>query len=362
MTVVLTMMVRDEADIIAATLEHHLAEGIDRILVTDNASVDGTREILADYARVAPVTVFDDPEHRKQQAEVVTRMARAAATEHAAEWVINGDADEFVLARSGTVAEALAAAPTSIGSFHVPVRNLVGPTARRGSGLLTRMRWRDERSHAQLEAAGVQAHPSANAIHSADTHVVVAQGNHAVSTRPRGDAPDAFGLEVLHVPWRSWEQFERKTINMGRGYEASPSLQPSANHHGMRDWRRWKAGILLPFYLARTPVDEGAFGEGFVRDDRLAERLGALEALLPALLAHAVDSSRDVPFPAEEVHALLERERDVHEIDRVFQAEIAMQIERRLALERRAITPERLARGARRTARGLAATINRIRG
>ena len=96
MTTVLTLMVRDEADIIAAMLEHHLAHGIDRILVTDNGSVDGTREILAEYARVAPVTVFDDPEHRKQQAEVVTRMARLAATEHGAHWVVNGDADEFL--------------------------------------------------------------------------------------------------------------------------------------------------------------------------------------------------------------------------------------------------------------------------
>lgn len=224
------MMVRDEADVIAATIEHHLAEGIDRILVTDNASVDGTREILAEYARIAPVTVFDDPEHRKQQAEVVTRMARQAATEHGADWVINGDADEFVLAREGTVAEALAAAPTAIGAFPAPVHNLVGPTARRGSGLATRMHWRDERSPEQLAAAGVQAQPTPNAIHVADPSVEVAQGNHFVSTPQRFAAEGAFGLEVLHVPWRSWEQFERKTVKHGarlRGVAiARPEPQP----------------------------------------------------------------------------------------------------------------------------------------
>ncbi|WP_206447317.1 glycosyltransferase family 2 protein [Agrococcus sp. KRD186] len=361
MRVVLTMMVRDEADVIAATIEHHLAEGVDRILVTDNASVDGTREILADYARAAPVTVFDDPEHRKQQAEVVTRMARLAAAEHGADWVINGDADEFVLAGARTVAEALASAPPALGSFHVPVRNLVGPTARSGSGLATRMHWRDERAQAQLEAAGVQAHPTPNAIHVGDPRVEVAQGNHFVSMPQRGEVTDAFGLEVLHVPWRSWQQFERKTINMGRGYEASPSLDPSPNHHGMRDWRRWKAGILLPFYLARTPVADSDFGDGFVRDDRLATRLTALSAVLPVRLAEAVDADRDAHFSPAEVRELLERERALHGLDDAFHAEVAAQIARRQALERRAITPERLARGARRAAGHAAAVIRRIR-
>ncbi|WAC67478.1 glycosyltransferase family 2 protein [Agrococcus sp. SL85] len=355
------MMVRDEADIIAATLEHHLAEGVDRILVTDNASEDGTRDILADYARVAPVTVFDDPEHRKQQAEVVTRMARLAATEHRAAWVVNGDADEFVLARGRTLVEALSDAPRGTTAFHAPVRNLVGPTARTGSGLSTRMHWRDERSPEQLAAAGVHAHPSANAIHVGDAHVEVAQGNHRVSTPPGTPVEDALGIEVLHVPWRSWEQFERKTVNMGRGYEAAPHLDPSPEHHGMRDWRRWKAGILLPFYLARTPVRDEAFGAGFVRDDRLAERLSVLAPVRPERLEAAIDPAADEPFAPEEVLALLERERELHGLDAAFHAEIVDAVRRRQELERRAITPERLARIPRRVVRAAGAAVRRIR-
>lgn len=359
MRVVLTMMVRDEADVIAATIEHHLAEGVDHILVTDNASVDGTREILSDYARVAPITVLDDPEHRKQQAEVVTRMARRAATELGADWVINGDADEFVLAGDRTVAEALAEASPRIGWFPVPVRNLVGPTARSGSGLMTRMRWRDERTPEQLLAAGVHAHPSSNAVHAADPRVEVSQGNHAVTTPQRGAAPDAFGLEVLHVPWRSWTQFERKTVNMGRGYEASPSLDPSPNHHGMRDWRRWKAGVLLPFYLARTPLDDSGFGDGFVRDERLAERLGRLEPVLRDRLADAVDPARDEPFDLDEVERMLAQERAVHDVDEAFHAQVVREIERRQAAERRVLTPQRIARGARRAATALVRRVRR---
>lgn len=306
MTLVLTMMVRDEADIIAATLEHHLAEGVDRILVTDNASVDGTREILCEYEAVAPVTVFDDPEHRKQQGEVVTRMARLAHTDFGADWVINGDADEFLVARDASLSlrEAFERMPRELGAFDVPVVNLVGPMARRGSGI-RRLRYRDERSAEQLLAAGVLAHPTPNAIHVGSRDVEVAQGNHFTSIEQRGEVPEALALEVLHLPWRSIAQLERKTENMGRGYESSPHLRPSPRHHGMRDWRRLQAGVLDDFLALRSPTKAELAAGGFVADDGLVERLDRLvgSAVRPDLLRASLDDAADDVLSDEEVEA-----------------------------------------------------------
>ena len=83
MKFVVTLMVRDEADIIAAFVEHHLAQGADLIIATDNGSVDGTTEILQRYADLGVLELYHDPVFRKQQHSVVTGMARRAATEHA---------------------------------------------------------------------------------------------------------------------------------------------------------------------------------------------------------------------------------------------------------------------------------------
>ena len=307
MTAVFTMMVRDEADVIAATLEHHLAQGIDTIIVTDNGSVDGTREVLREYEAVAPVIVFDDPEHRKQQGEVVTRMARLAHDRFGADWVVNGDADEFLVPLDSklTLREVFERMPVELGAFTAPVVNLAGPMARRGSGI-RRLVHRDVRSQAQLRSVGLLSHPTPNAIHVGSADVDVSQGNHFTSIEQRGEVPPELALEVLHLPWRSVAQLARKTENMGRGYEASPDLRPSPRHHGMRDWRRLKGGVLEAFLALRSPTETELAGEGFVADSRLRERLEQLveHARIPERLRECLDDSNDEVLPADAVERM----------------------------------------------------------
>lgn len=326
MKIVATLMVRDEADIIVPMVEHHLAQGVDLIIATDNGSVDGTAEILEKYAGLGVVELHHDPVHRKQQGEVVTTMARRARTHHRADWVINADADEFFVPvdRALTLRSALEAIPLALNAFTCPVTNLVGPPAERGSGV-RRMLWRDRRSTDQLHAIGIHAHPTENSIHRGESDVVVSQGNHFVSLKSNGQPEAPLAIEVLHLPWRSWGQLERKVLQAGRAYEASPNLRPSPNHHGMADYRRLLAGRLRYAYLARSPsvadLEAGEAEGYFVRDEWLRDHLLALvpHARQPELLEAALDGSKDEPVDPLE-HAgdarlgrlflELERERD----------------------------------------------------
>ena len=95
MRLLLTLLVRDEEDILRANLEYHLGQGVDFVLATDNGSVDGTVRILEEYERLGVLRLIHEPRDDYSQARWVTRMARLACIDHDADWIINSDADEF---------------------------------------------------------------------------------------------------------------------------------------------------------------------------------------------------------------------------------------------------------------------------
>ena len=102
MRVVMTLLVRDEADLVEEMARYHLARGVDLVLVTDHRSTDGTSEILEQLGTTARVGAARGVGGLRQS-DWVTRMSRLAASEHGADWVIPSDADEFWWPRDGSL-------------------------------------------------------------------------------------------------------------------------------------------------------------------------------------------------------------------------------------------------------------------
>src|SRR5207247_789786 len=106
-------------------LEFHYAQGVDLVIVTDNNSVDRTPAILERYARQGRLRLLHETEDTYAQARWVTRMARLAAVEHEADWVINNDADEFWWPERGDLKSTLQAVSRRYGVVRAPRANFV---------------------------------------------------------------------------------------------------------------------------------------------------------------------------------------------------------------------------------------------
>ena len=92
---VMTLLVRDEVDIVRDNLLFHLAGPVDHVIATDNGSQDGTREVLQEFSASGVLTLLDEPGDDYSQAVWVTRMADIALGRFGSAWILNNDADEF---------------------------------------------------------------------------------------------------------------------------------------------------------------------------------------------------------------------------------------------------------------------------
>ena len=273
MRLVMTLLVRDEADIVDAQVAFHLHAGVDLVIATDNASSDGTTEILERYERAGRVRLLRELGDEVHQAEWVTRMARLAATEHDADWVINSDADEFWWPREGSLKDVLAAVPDRFGVVRGAWRHFL-PRPDDGAFFAERMVVRLARpAHPGVKTTVFHAHQKV--AHRAVADVQVEIGNHdAVGTGLlplRGWLP----IEVFHFSFRTVEQVEKK----GRGGWWTRPAPDLAEHIALLG--RASAEGRIEEHLRGLTVDEeevraGLADETFAIDTRLRDALRRL--------------------------------------------------------------------------------------
>jgi glycosyltransferase involved in cell wall biosynthesis len=269
MKLVMTLLVRDEQDIVRENLDFHLAQGVDEVIVTDNGSEDATVEILREYESQGVLRLLLEPTDDYSQGRWVTRMARLAATE-GADWVINNDADEFWWPRAGSLTSIFDRLGDEVGLVVARRQNFV-PRPEDGRPFWERMTLRERES---LNPLGKPLPPKL--AHRAHPEIAVAQGNHKVEGAQLGERLDDGSIEILHFPMRTYGQFENKIVKGGRAYGRNRELPQRTGRTWRRLYEAWEEGRLRDHYDDNV-VAERARAD-LVEDTRLRDFLRGLPA------------------------------------------------------------------------------------
>lgn len=267
--IVMTILVKNEADIIETNIRVHAALGVDAFVVMDNDSTDGTTEILRRLAREFEIVVINE-KGLYNQAVWMKRLA-TEAKRIGADWVINNDADEFWIPSNGKSLRELLGFKGSV--VTVQRYNMV-PQRRFADEAIPfyQMRYRVE-NPVYYQKKYQQHHENVSIVLAKIAPKVITNphgllwirgGNH--KALHIGNFRDYFrhydkirrldGIAVYHYPIRSFAQFEKNIRNRKMLLESRRHIRMGPHY------RRWvrllNEGKLFDEYRDRLLFDDTA--------------------------------------------------------------------------------------------------------
>ena len=237
----MSLIVKDEADIIAENIEYHHQKGVDTFVVLDNGSTDGTRDILSDLCSSYDMDIIDYPSEYIQD-KIATSLANYLRLEKQADWLISNDADEFWVPRTGDLKSHISPETPVLSVnrynllptkkdlsdrqyrfFHnvMMVHNPLGPQPPAPDPeipLSYPMMLRTFPPKIMCRIAGLEA---------------VNKGNHNVSHTGNPEKKIC-GITIFHFPLRGYDNFESKVLNHSKSFKNS---RPNESWH----LKRWFA-------------------------------------------------------------------------------------------------------------------------
>ncbi len=270
MKLVMTLLVRDEADIIRDNIEFHLAQGVDFIIATDNRSVDATTNILKEYEERGLLHYIYEGNDDYNQYAWVTRMARMAYSEYGADWVIHNDADEFWWPLHGNLRGVFEHLPGEVSVVFSNRLNFVAVEGDARQPFWSGMVYREKES---LNVLGRSLRPKI--AHRGNATVIVHQGNHSVDGMEIIDQADGL-IEILHFPVRDYKQIENKIVLGGAAYARNIELPKSVGLAWRKLYREYQILGTLNQYFRQQLHDTHRLNERLkageiVKDTRLRD-------------------------------------------------------------------------------------------
>lgn len=272
---IMTLLVKNEEDMLEENLIFHKAMGVDGFIITDNNSSDRTPEIIRKYKEKGwIVEAIEEKATDYQQKKWVDRMIWKAKSVHKADWVINADADEIWYAPSGDLKTELVSSRANVLTCEM---KCVYPEEGKPF-----WQWGqtveivNDLERYNLSRYSLFARQNKKVIHRTAGYIQISMGNHKVTMFPKKVAKS--NIRIYHYNIRGKKPFLEKMINGGKQLEQNPKK------HGGRHWRYfyqlYKEGLLEAEYdkvIGATSFDQ-LKQDGFIRTDTtIPEWFGRLD-------------------------------------------------------------------------------------
>ncbi|MEI8174732.1 MAG: glycosyltransferase family 2 protein [bacterium] len=242
---VMTLLVRNEIDIVRKNIEFHLKKGVNFIIATDNGSTDGTRDVLLEYEKRGILKLIDEPEQNYSQYKWVNRMGEIAIKEYKADIIFHCDADEFWFPSTGNLKDEIINSKEN-----VLIVNLINILLEDKNGLesfpknsiysvIKPIPSIDLMTDSQNENLYMFQYLPKVMFKTNKGLLKVNQGNHSIFETEiktkKVSQKKSEKIIIYHFPIRNKQQFLTKIINGGKSYEINNEFDDSIGFH----WRRW---------------------------------------------------------------------------------------------------------------------------
>jgi len=268
MRLAMSILVRDEADIIAQNIRFHADNGVDCFIITDHRSVDGTREILQAMSQDFDITIIDDDSLIVDRDQCVSRMAHLVRERDQADWIINNDADEFWFPDHLNLKQAISTEllmlgedATNVGSIYCERNNMIPSREQVLHPLYTfkdniykvidtlteqplRHNWHESNGNNLVQKISGKVISKVQGLTSIGL-------NNVDNTAQMLEKTNSHFIRILHYPVRSYAQFEMRVVNHGQGLAQTDRFKYAAHQQHLKFWYElYLQGELYSEYLS----------------------------------------------------------------------------------------------------------------
>ena len=225
---IMTLLVKNEEDMLEKNIQFHKAMGVDGFIITDNNSTDCTLDIIRKYQEKGWILEYiEETGTNYQQKKWVDRMVWIAKRKYHADWIINADADEFWYPASGNLKNFLSTTKANV--INVKPRSVYPEEGKPFWQWNRTVKAVPDYNEYNLSLYPIFERQYKKVIHRSAGYIQISMGNHKVVMFPyKSTYSDIY---IYHYNIRGKQQFLAKMINGGK------QLEQNKSKHGGRHWR-----------------------------------------------------------------------------------------------------------------------------